>query len=205
MAARTDKRVLLVVIVVLAAHVWLLGRNQRQGDGQPGAWHRAAKASHIATASPGTVWRVSTVLPASQIATDATMVPVAQSNAAPTGYSAQQHQPKNKFVPAQTDRYGSGAFLPRHLLTKGPQPQEPVVITYPPELVLPGRVSGRLAILIDERGTVRRVEPLDADIPRAMVDAAQAAFMAVRFTPGMRHEKAVRSRIEVEVTFEDGS
>jgi hypothetical protein len=108
-----------------------------------------------------------------------------------------------KPPPPSSMASGAGAYLPRHQLTAGPRPIEPVVIAYPPEVYHSGKLTSRLAVYIDEHGTVRRVEPLDDALTSPALDAARVAFLAARFQPGERKGQPVRARIEVEVNFEE--
>lgn len=93
-------------------------------------------------------------------------------------------------------------YLPRTLLTTGPQPLAPIVIDYPPQLETVGSHTGELALYIDEHGVVTRVETLTQDLPPPMAIAARLAFQQARFRPGERDGVPVRARIVVEVRFD---
>ena len=60
-----------------------------------------------------------------------------------------------------------------------------------------------LAIYIDEAGTVRKVQPVDAPLPDAFEEAARNAFLAARFRAGEREGRVVKSFIHIEVVFEE--
>lgn len=99
-------------------------------------------------------------------------------------------------------------YARRDMLDRAPQALGIVQINYPPG-VEPGRAhTGRLTLFIDESGTVRKVlvatpsNPEDA-LPAPFVEAAREAFLQARFTPGERQGKPVKSRIDVEVRFDD--
>ena len=94
------------------------------------------------------------------------------------------------------------------MLDRPPQALGIVQISYPPG-VEPGRVrTGRLTLFIDEAGAVRKVmvaPPPNAEdaLPAPFVEAAREAFLQARFTPGERQGMPVKSRIDVEVSFDD--
>jgi protein TonB len=101
-----------------------------------------------------------------------------------------------------------GGYLPRPLLSIAPEPAIPVVIPTPSSSSpgtgrLIGRYSGVLALYIDEQGQVRRIEAEPPALPESMELAARAAFLGARFSPGQVDGRAVKSRIRVEVVFDD--
>jgi TonB family protein len=65
---------------------------------------------------------------------------------------------------------------------------------------LSGRVVARL--LIDETGAVERVVIVGSEPPGYFEDSATRAFMAARFTPGMKGGRAVRVQLLLEITFD---
>jgi len=65
---------------------------------------------------------------------------------------------------------------------------------------LSGRVIARL--LIDESGAVERVAIVSAEPPGYFEESAVRAFMAARFTPGMKDGRAVRVQMLLEITFD---
>ncbi|MDI1349241.1 hypothetical protein [Aquabacterium sp.] len=99
-------------------------------------------------------------------------------------------------------------YARRDMLDRPPQALGIVQISYPPG-VEPGRVrTGRLTLFIDEAGAVRKVmvaPPPNAEdaLPAPFVEAAREAFLQARFTPGERQGMPVKSRIDVEVSFDD--
>ena len=99
-----------------------------------------------------------------------------------------------------------GGYARRDTLDRGPQALGIVQIAFPPGTE-PGRVfSGRLTLFIDEAGAVRKVasaDGSDAGLPPPLVEAAREAFLQARFAPGEREGAAVKSRIDIEVSFDD--
>lgn len=101
-------------------------------------------------------------------------------------------------------------YARRDMLDRPPQALGIVQISYPPG-VEPGRVrTGRLTLFIDEAGAVRKVMVLSSTnaadtedtLPPPFVQAAREAFLQARFAPGERQGVAVKSRIDVEVSFD---
>ena len=90
------------------------------------------------------------------------------------------------------------------LLSVAPVAQTPVLLTAPPGETEIARPAGVLALYIDEEGAVRQVtaDP-DSALPPAYEQAARQAFMAARFAPGEVDGVAVKSRIHVEVVFDN--
>lgn len=108
---------------------------------------------------------------------------------------------------ASTDSDAFTGYARRDMLDRGPQALGIVQIGYPPG-VEPGSVrTGRLTLFIDEAGAVRKVmvvPPHDATdaLPPPFVEAAREAFLLARFAPGERLGMAVKSRIDIEVSFD---
>jgi periplasmic protein TonB len=96
-------------------------------------------------------------------------------------------------------------YYPRPELDIGPQAKDPVLIAYPEGVDTAGPHTGRLSLFIDEAGIVRKVDiqPTEPPLPQAMQDAARQAFLQAQFWPGQRQGAIVRSRIDIEVTFDD--
>ena len=65
---------------------------------------------------------------------------------------------------------------------------------------LSGRVVAQL--LIDESGAVERVEVIEAEPPGYFEAAARKAFLAARFTPGMKDGRPVRVQMLLELNFD---
>ncbi len=99
-------------------------------------------------------------------------------------------------------------YARRDTLDRGPQALGIVQIAYPPGVDPGGVHTGHLTLLIDETGAVRKVMPMDqADADKALpppfIEAARLAFLQARFSPGERQGMAVKSRIDIEVSFDD--
>lgn len=94
-------------------------------------------------------------------------------------------------------------YFPRSALSLPPQPLDPVVIGYPTFDKDAGHYRSELTLLIDENGRVVRVR-VDGDaLPPALEAAAQSAFMNARFRAGEADGRAVKSKIRVEVVFDN--
>ncbi len=205
MPTKQQSLLAVMVAVVTTAHLWLLAAGSGTGGvGHGLTWQQGgARAMLPPTPSSPPTWQVRQVSLArpSSPSAPASASPTSPEPTEPTEPVTTADPPMNA---AQQTSGGFNDYLPRHLLTVGPRPETPVIIDYPAHWSLPGRRSGRLAIYIDEHGTVRRVEALDSALVPAMVEAARSAFLSARFLPGERSGQAVRTRMEVEVDFDAG-
>jgi len=87
-------------------------------------------------------------------------------------------------------------------LDRRPEILAEVPLVYPVELPTIRRGHIAMALLIDETGRVDRVIVESADAPGELQALASSAFSNARFKPGQRGNRAVKSRLKVEVTFE---
>ncbi|SDJ04492.1 energy transducer TonB [Variovorax sp. OV700] len=94
-------------------------------------------------------------------------------------------------------------YVPRPLLTVPPVAKTPVIFAAPEGEMFRGRHVGVLSLFIDEHGQVQRIEADAASLPEAFEQAARDAFMAAQFSPGEIDGAAVKSRVWVEVIFDD--
>lgn len=94
-------------------------------------------------------------------------------------------------------------FYPARQLDVLPRPLDDVALQYP-ETAADQDLSGRvvLLILIDELGMVVDASVVSADPPGVFEDAALESFRSVMFSPALRHGRAVKSRLPVEVNFD---
>jgi len=74
-------------------------------------------------------------------------------------------------------------------------------VPYPDIVPEGGEVRIVLTLYINERGIVDRVQVEDSTVPTPFADAARRAFLLATFTPGRAHDQAVRSQVQVEVSF----
>ena len=94
-------------------------------------------------------------------------------------------------------------YVPRPLLTVPPAAITPVVFAAPQGDAFRGRHVGILSLFIDEHGRVQHIESEPPGLPEVFEQAARDAFMAAQFAPGEVDGAAVRSRVWVEVVFDD--
>jgi TonB family protein len=89
-------------------------------------------------------------------------------------------------------------------LTKRPQPA--AAINLDPPNIHGVIATGKMVILlwINEHGTVDEVELEQSDLPTQFGEAALAAMRDARFVPGELHGIKVRSKLKIEVTYDDG-
>jgi protein TonB len=67
----------------------------------------------------------------------------------------------------------------------------------------PARGWVRVLAMVDETGAVTRSEIFDSDPPAILDETALAVIRGARFSPARREGRAVRSRILIELSFED--
>jgi periplasmic protein TonB len=94
-------------------------------------------------------------------------------------------------------------YYPRTELTVGPTPAGVVQIEYPAVDGERDLYVSELVLLIDETGVVSRVLLVGAPLPAQLEEAARSAFLHALFMPGERDGRAVKSRIRVEVVFDN--
>jgi len=121
------------------------------------------------------------------------------NNAAPSASDASTSPP----IANPADPTGFDDYLPRPLLSVGPAASVPVLIDTPAGDFGVARHVGILSLFIDEDGVVRHVAGSDPLLPALLEQAAREAFMAARFTPGEVDGRPVKSRIRVEVVFDN--
>lgn len=95
------------------------------------------------------------------------------------------------------------AYIPRPELSRPPVATAPVMIPPP---VGDSEVARRVAVLslyIDEHGRVHHIVPNEPRLPPMFEAAAREAFQMAQFSPGELHGQAVKSRIRVEVVFDN--
>lgn len=93
-------------------------------------------------------------------------------------------------------------YWPRQLLDLGPSPTSPIILPAPEDLSVPPSGLAVLELFIDANGHVDRIDVLEANAPSEFVDAAKANFRIIHFTPGLKDNVAVPSRIKIEVRYE---
>ena len=199
-------RALPALLAAASLHAAVLGGAWWQAGGRQG--HGNGPVAH-ATASQGRVWQWR-LMPARHA--QAPAVTTARTSATPPAASATDtatpRAPQVSTAATNTPTpAGTGAqrddYLPRSALSKAPAARGPINIPFPPGVPTPGRYSAVLALYIDELGNVRRVHPMDGELPGAYEEAARNAFQAGAFHPGEVHGVPVKSVIQVEVVFDD--
>lgn len=83
------------------------------------------------------------------------------------------------------------------------EPVNDVQLVYP-RLAYQNRVKGRviLRILINERGGIDQVSVLESEPRGTFEEAALTATWALQFSPAKKHGRSVKSRKDIEVTFD---
>jgi len=98
---------------------------------------------------------------------------------------------------------GHNDYVPRPQLSVAPMARAPVFIEAPEGDTKAARHVGVLALYIDETGRVDHIEPVEPRMPLMYERAAQEAFKAATFSPGQMDGQTVKSRIRVEVVFDN--
>ncbi len=98
---------------------------------------------------------------------------------------------------------GEAGYLPRSALTVAPTPVTDVVVEHPLAEGQRRHYAGVLSLFIDETGRVVRIRAEGEPLPEALDHAAREAFGRARFHPGEVDGRKVRSRIRIEVTFDE--
>ncbi|MFZ5522036.1 MAG: hypothetical protein ACOZD0_12630 [Pseudomonadota bacterium] len=96
-------------------------------------------------------------------------------------------------------------YVPRPLLTTAPEPVREIALPFPLDFAQRGRFAGILTLYIEADGRVSRVVVEGTSLPPLLARVAQQAFSGTRFTPGKVARRIVKSRIRVEVVFENPS
>ncbi|MFT3858341.1 MAG: hypothetical protein QM742_12860 [Aquabacterium sp.] len=106
--------------------------------------------------------------------------------------------------PATDDTAASLAqFIPRPQLTLPPEVLAPVVLIAPEGETQAARRVGILSLYIDQTGRVHHITSEAPQLPPAYERIAREAFMAATFRPGQLEGHDVKSRIRVEVVFDN--
>lgn len=220
-ADHVQRALLLCVLLSITAHVALLTMQLPSNRPSPAAHSvpqtglrvrlvekpPASRANPSPTIEPTTMPAPSSVPGTSRSHSDEMPRP---ARMAPTGVpAATETAPK----PAVSDRNGipipttsptgHDEYLPRPLLTVAPVAQAPVIIASPPGEPAQGKVTGVLSLFIDEDGSVHHIAADEPRMPPAFELAARDAFMGAQFKPGELDGRVVKSRVRIEVIFDD--
>ncbi|MES2251747.1 MAG: hypothetical protein V4645_31060 [Pseudomonadota bacterium] len=96
-------------------------------------------------------------------------------------------------------------YIPRSQLSTPPIALTTIVLEPPSGEPVGDRLVGILLLFIDEQGHVDQVDSEEPILPPAFEQAAREAFIAAEFSPGEIDGRAVKSRLRVEVVFDDTS
>jgi protein TonB len=86
-----------------------------------------------------------------------------------------------------------------------PQPLAAINLPYPDSAVAE-RVDGRLllSLAIDDFGIVTDVSVVEAQPPGYFEEAARAIFLPMRFAPGIKDGRPVRTRVQIQIRYTYG-
>lgn len=101
------------------------------------------------------------------------------------------------------DWQGDSQYIPRPQLSLPPVPETPVIVQPPKGAYDVGRITGILSLYIDEHGQVHHIASSGSPMPPEFEKAARQAFQSLTFRPGVLNGESVKSRIRVEVVFDN--
>ena len=229
-ASRRPRRLLLVCALLSAlVHATLLVSWQDDGGGSGGG--ASTRRARPPTPEPASVSTVRLLDGPSAVAVAATApepmqetAPIATRDETPPALPAaapDAHTEADAIARAGTASEGHGAhdgddlgdgddrYLSRSQLDQPPAAQSDIALPFPDTAPL-GSYRAVLTLFIDPTGQVQRVRTESAEgtestegasLPPSLDNAARQAFLAARFTPGVKDGQPVRSRIRVEVLY----
>ncbi|MDE2593604.1 MAG: energy transducer TonB [Burkholderiales bacterium] len=101
------------------------------------------------------------------------------------------------------DPGGDTLYIPRPELSAPPVPLSPVLVSAPEGPHEVARITGILSLYIDEKGQVHHIVSSGPPMPPEFEEAAKKAFVGLTYRPGMLDGAPVKSRIRVEVVFDN--
>lgn len=116
--------------------------------------------------------------------------------------------------PSHHDRDASSAIAPAWQSTEYAEPDTLTARAAPiGDIPIPapdvagrhGSFKAKLVLYIEEDGTVMRIDVEESNLPAELEAVARAAFATSRFRPGMIEQRAVKSKLRIEVGFETES
>lgn len=140
-------------------------------------------------------------------ALDATLnvEPGGTAQTAQTSEGAQTAGPVVPAAPAGVSGRAEDGYVARPQLTTAPEALADIALPFPLDFRERGRFAGILTLYIEADGRVSRVVVEGASLPPPLARVAQEAFARARFTPGRVQARIVKSRIRVEVVFDNAA
>ena len=148
--------------------------------------------------------RVAAVTPSTAVEAQSADTPSTTQGSEPAGSTTTEAS--SSSIPAIASApipAGLEDYVARSLLTLAPNALAPVMVQPPPGDFGATRLVGILSLYIDDEGAVRHVEGNEPLLPALLEQAAREAFMATRFAPGEVDGRPVKTRIQVEVVFDN--
>ncbi|CAN7671255.1 hypothetical protein [Variovorax paradoxus] len=94
-------------------------------------------------------------------------------------------------------------YIPRSQLTKPPSALAAIVLNAPEGKFGAERYVGVLSLFIDEEGHVKHVAAEGVKLPPMLEQVARETFIAAPFSPGQVAARNVKSRVRIEVVFDN--
>ncbi len=110
----------------------------------------------------------------------------------------------SRDLPVQEGAAAPPDYWPRKWLNTPPTPVAPTVVPYPETAAsAPGEGWVILELFISASGHVDRIEVLSSEAPDEFIESARQTFLQSPFSPGMKDNVPVPSRIKLEVRFDE--
>lgn len=175
-------------------------RAQHQPMGTPKAWQM--RQVTLAAVQPTPSSTPAQEQPAREdLADEPSPSGVATTAETPPALSAEATVPL--AAPSAGEPGGDSQYIPRPQLSVPPVPQAPVIMTPPQGNYPPARITGILSLYIDETGKVHHIISSGMPMPPEFEEAARQAFLSLPFRPGILDGNPVKSRIRIEVVFDN--
>lgn len=160
----------------------------------------AMPAAGAESAVPGPIAPAPAPAPALDLAEPVPATAARQASGMPLGQQVEASAEGHGMLPPSP---GRDTYFPRSELTVPPAPRQPVILATPDDGSAAARRVGVLTLFIDEAGRVHHIAAEEPRLPSRYEEAARAAFMAATFRPGEREGDIVKSRIRIEVVFDN--
>ena len=204
------ERLIFAVVASLALHlalVFFIQSKPREADATiPGAM--TARLEPAASVQPEAPVAAEEQLPAAEskepaAADGAPSEPVNAAQPLDAPPPALKPEPREPGAALQVPVIRDPTYYAARFLDEYPRPLGPIEPRYPAQ-ARSGNISGSvtLLLLIDENGVLQESSVLDARPESIFNEAALEAFRDMRFSPGRKDGRAVRSRVLVTVGFE---
>lgn len=125
-----------------------------------------------------------------------------EADSSPIAYDAPAQFEVSPAAPNQGNTPAPPDYWPRKWLNSPPSPVAPTVVPYPATAASePSEGWVILELFISASGHVDRIETLSSEAPNEFIESARQTFLQSPFSPGMKDNVPVPSRIKIEVRY----